>query len=448
MTHSPLIAGPVAPVLQERVIYALDALESTMQVPESALSPEDVRNDEQYIREHSQFMLSVLIASKPDDIFILDKTFEGQTFLIEWLRKIYGRVGIKMSENIYYALPKEFAVTARAILETEPTIHTVSTICFSYILDAVFPDSVRLAASRHINAKTSLSELADRYGLRVPTTVMCDVAEMTDVYNSKFESFAKPVYVKLDGLGGGAHVVKVTDASTLTEIQNKYPPGQQCIIQEAIPDDYLETIHIYSISDGTVSYEGSRSKMVSNNQWYGNIFSPRLKLSDTQKDALDTAAKAVRQAGYTSDKPLLLGIDAFMNKEDIYITEFNARWLGSSSTEYILRKLGVYGSVDAVAMSDSIGEDDVDRYMKWIERHVYSPSPQNGTSFSVLPLGFSAYVDDGNRLVGCIVFGDFLTFQAEFRQAFSDRSLPLLEQTAEIYKSTARKLAVINGGVT
>jgi hypothetical protein len=55
--------------------------------------------------------------------------------------------------------------------------------------------------------------------------------------------------------------------------------------------------------------------------------------------------------------------------------------------------------------------------------------------FSVIPLAFSAYVDeDGARMVNFIVLGDFEAFAKQIETIFSNKSFSFLKNSLRAYK--------------
>jgi hypothetical protein len=123
--------GPIAPTSEKVLLYALDAEESSVTQPEEELTARAQRIDEEYVRSNSAFVLSVLPATKPADLFILDEVFRDQMHLVDWLRDAYHPLGVEFSENIFFAPPKRFPLTVKELLR-EHEVAAVSTICFSY----------------------------------------------------------------------------------------------------------------------------------------------------------------------------------------------------------------------------------------------------------------------------------------------------------------------------
>ncbi|HSX33329.1 MAG TPA: amino acid adenylation domain-containing protein [Candidatus Saccharimonadales bacterium] len=440
-TVSDVIVGPVTPFIDGPIIYALDSEESSMLGPESDLSPSDIEEDDAYIRENSLYTLSILLTSRPEDYYILDTIYESQAYLIDWLRKLYAPLGVGMSEHVLFAEPKHYAETAKQVLESESGVRAITTICYSYNLAQTFPDSTHLEASRYVNAKTALPLLGQKYNLSVPHTIITTVAQVVEKCKTDFDLDHSSVFAKLDGLGGGFGVFHIQNLDEAEALQQNYPHELRCILQQAVDDSYVETSHLYTIDEAAAKYECSRVKLTANHARYGNIFIPNWQLAPAQQHALDMAAQAVQKEGYRAAKPLLLGMDAFMNGDELLLTEYNARWSGSSAPEFILRRLGLRQKVMSIGVIDTIREDELKTCMQWLEAHMYNPETAENAPFSVLPLGFSGYVEEGTRLISYIVIGDFHAFKQAARETLNEASLPLLDRTAELFDTIMNKLS-------
>ncbi|HKU18131.1 MAG TPA: hypothetical protein VJP80_02550 [Candidatus Saccharimonadales bacterium] len=434
--------GPAKPLYDRTMLYALDAEESTMQQPYAELSSAARKEDVQYVRDNSVYTCSVLPSTQPDDVFMLDAAYEAQPQLIQWLRDVYANLGVQFSRHIVYAPPQQFAAKSAELLKARPDLQTVASICYSYNAQRAFPDEQHLAASIRVNAKTTLTNLAKQYGFAIPRSFVTTVAKAASLYDREFAAHQTSVYVKLDGLGGGSNVVRAANRAEVVAVAKLYPGNVSCMLQEAVDRSYFETIHIYHITDTAITYDGSRATMTHDAAWYGNIFDPRIRLNAKQRAMLDAAARAIQQEGYAAREPLLVGFDAFMNPEDILITECNARWLGSTPSEYALRRLGagVYTSVRAVSTIDGVAEHELPKFMDWVQAHLFDPRRTTSQPYAVLPLGFSGYVDNGERLVSIIIVGDFHACASAIRQAFSSKSFALLDNSARIYDHVMSKM--------
>ena len=435
-----VIIGPIRPLPSKPMLYALDAEESSMQEPEEELSKEGQAIDEAYIRENSIFAFSMLPSTKPEDFLILDEVYEHQPELLAWFRSVYDKLNVHMTDQVQYATPKHFKRKVVRILADHSELDVVSTVCYSYNSQDLFPDNTHLLASRHVNAKTALGELSEKYHFSIPKTVLTSVAEAPARFKQEFSNQGQSVYAKVDGLGGGSNVSFVASADIMAGALQNYAPDQACILQEAIGDTYFETIHVYSIANDSIQYDSSRAKMTKDKQWYGNIFDPKIVLTEHQRAMLDAAAYAVQQEGYAAEEPLLVGFDAFMDDTTILITECNARWLGSTPSEYALRRLGIYDSVTATSTIDEVTEDELAAYMSWVEANLFEPGSELERPFALLPLGFSGYVVQGKRAVGLIVIGDLRACHADIRQKFSSGSFGLMDNSVAMYGHVTSKL--------
>lgn len=433
--------GPTKPLYDRTMLYALDAEESSMLQPYSALTSSARTEDAQYIRDNSVYTCSVLPSTQPEDVFILDSVYKTQPHLVQWLREVYVRLGVQFSKHVEYASPLRFATKSVELCKERPDLQTVASICYSYNSQAAFPDKQHLTASARVNAKTTLAQLATQYGFTIPRSILTTVAEAAAVYDNELAADQKSVYVKIDGLGGGSNVVRAASRAEVAAIAERYLGTTPCILQRAIDDTHFETIHIYHVSNTAITYDGSRAKMTHDGAWYGNVFDPRIRLNAKQRATLDAAARAIQQEGYAASEPLLVGFDAFMDSEEVLITECNARWLGSTPPEYMLRRLGVYDAVRAVSTIDSVTEHEFPKFMDWVQNHLFNPRNKTVLPYAVLPLGISGYVDNGGRLVSLIIVGDLHECISALRKTFSDQSFPLMENSNRIYDHVMSKIS-------
>ncbi|MFB9905559.1 hypothetical protein [Allokutzneria oryzae] len=422
--------GPIAPMPGRTTLYALDAEESSVTEPEEKFSDRTVRIDGEYTRSNSAYAISVLPATEKDDIFILDEAYRSQTWLIDWLRKVYRVLGIEFAERIHFATPKNFAATSVPLLEQDSAVAAVSTICYSYNLCKTFPVEQHTRTSGYLNAKTSFPDLAKKYSFDIPKSVVTAVRHLRAVAVSEFGFPTVPVYVKMDGLGGGYNVARVVNDRDLDLVLDSYAADQHCVIQEAVDSSYFETIHLYTLADSGIEYQGSRVKITTDGQWYGNIFLPELRLTERQRRTADAAAYAAWHGGYRAREPLLIGLDGFMNGDELLITEFNARWLGSSPAEYIMKRLGIYNKVAALSVFDYVAEGEVQLFMDWVEKNLYRSGEQPARDFMLLPMGIGGYPEENSsRLVNFIIFGDAHACEKDVRKTFSDDSFTLLNNS-------------------
>lgn len=422
--------GPIAPLVDKAMIYALDAEESSMIQPVEKLTDHAVRLDEEYTRSNCTYSMSVLPATQSKDTFILDDVYRSQPELVDWLRQMYRHVGIEFSNRIQFAKPKQFAPLVAELLREDSEISAVSTICYSYNLGKTFPCMRQVATSRYLNAKTSLPGLSERYSFSIPETTVSTIAQVREVAEREFNFPHVPVYVKMDGLGGGYNVKKLSNNEDVERKLSEYDPSERCIVQSAVESSYFETIHLYALADSSIEYLGSRIKITAAGQWYGNIFLPNLALNDHQRRTVDAAAHGAWEEGYRGPEPLLIGFDAFINDTELLITEFNARWLGSSPAEYIMRRLGIYNKTAAVSMFDYIAENELSRFTTWIEKNIYRPELKPRQEFSILPMGVCGYRDAGSsRLANFIILGDAHACERDVRRIFSTASFKLLRNS-------------------
>jgi hypothetical protein len=285
-----------------------------------------------------------------------------------------------------------------------------------------------------------LAELANEYSIAIPKTIVTTVGRIEELAAREFGFPQRPVYLKVDGLGGGFNVRAITRPEEVAVAIEDYSASQPRVIQQAIDESYAETIHIYTVSDSAIEYQGSRMKITVDDQWYGNIFLPGLRLTEQQRKVVDNAARAARGTGYSSPEPRLIGFDGFLNKEELFIIECNARWLGSSPAEYIMKRLGIFNKVMAMSVFDYIAETEMADFMAWTERNLFDPDKHEQQEFSILPMGFSGYQEaDGTRIANIIIFGNVPACGQDIRKSFSKQSFTLLDNSISTLDAVMRK---------
>lgn len=440
MNKKQIFAGPTLGDSKDRILYALDAEESSMIKPESELSEKEKEIDTEYVMNNTTWALSMYAWSKPGDCFMLDDEYKKYPHIIGWLQKIYNRLGFKLTQNIVYAPPKKFAEQAVKIAELE-NYDVIASICFSFNSKDIYRTESYIEPNVKVNSKTSLFEFAEKFGFSVPKTVNTTIDSLNTIL-SKFNFPDKSIFLKFNGLGGGNSVKQIKTEDELNTIINSVSGSTEVMIQEKIGDEYLETISVGLSYPDKIVWWPTRVKMISETNWYGNIFLPDLNLNDTQKENLERIAKAVRENGYCHEKGLLVGFDGFIGKNELLITEINARYYGSCPPTQILTRLGLLGKVQAVSSFDYIHESDAERYMEFFEKHLYDNSKNE--DFSVIPMGFSAYLEKNQRIVNYIVIGNFEAFCDAVKKEFSNESFIMVNNSKDIYIKTKNKLEKIN----
>lgn len=429
MNKHEYFVGPTLGDPEEPLLYCLDSDESTMVCPEDQLTEQAKISDEEYVRNNSAFILAALATTKEDDHFILDAEFKNVTHLFQWQVSIYQKLGLTPTPNVYFVSVKNFASFANTLLQKEQ-LSTVSTIGYSFLMRNAFPIDSMLKVSKKINAKTSLLSLSQKYQFSIPKSILLSLSELKSDKLKALDFPAKPAYLKMDGLGGGYNVKKISSIEELKQfLDNSSNKSLMVLAQQGVPSGFIETEHIFIIYPTQIKHLYSSIQITKNSSWYGNVFLRNPTLTVAQNAALLNASKALQSEGYAHEKGLLVGFDSLANANEMYILEINARWLGSLPVERLLRKLNLLNNQVIFSSFDYIAEQDFVSYMKFSENYLYNNLKQ--FPFSFIPLSFSAYLVDLTRVVYFVVIGDVVAFAKTVRSTFSKDSFTMLDNSLE-----------------
>lgn len=426
-----MFIGPTLGPSHKPVIYSLDSDESSMIAQEQQLTEREKAFDKEYVENNTAYTLSMLSYTKPSDYIILDKNFQNRSELVPWTQKMFAELGIETAEHIQYAEPKKFPELAKK-LAAEHSIDTIATIGYSYVLNSYFPVEKYLEISKIINSKTELLGLSEKYKFSIPYSVVTTLSELQQHVPEQFNFPEQALYIKLNGLGGGNNVIRVGTHQELKEALKTLPLDIDVLVQQEVKATCTHGIATYIIYPDRFELTCVRTKMTTGSTWYGNIFSPEIHLSQAQISSLDNAARAVQELGYAAEYGLLVGFDMFFDEKDIFINEINGRYLGSTPSEMLMKRLGILNQRVAVSSFDYVAEDEIEAYMKFVETHLYKKGDTQG--YSMIPMSFAAYPSaEGQRIVFFVVLGDFETFAKDVKAVFSDKSFVMLDNSLQVY---------------
>ena len=429
MGKQEYFVGPTLGEPGEALLYCLDSDESTMICPEEQLTAHAKIVDEEYVRNNSAFILATLAATKEKDHFILDAEFKNVSHLLQWQLAIYQKLGLTPTSNIYFVSVKNFAAFAKNLLKQEK-LKTISTIGYSFLMRKFFSIDPILKISKTVNAKTSLLPLSQKYHFPIPKSVLFKLSELTTDKLKILDFPTRPVYLKMDGLGGGYNVKKVSTVSELKSFLDKHLDKSLMILaQQGVPSAFIETEHIFMIYPTQTKHLYSSIQITKNSSWYGNVFLRKPTLTAAQRTALLNATKALQNEGYAHEKGLLVGFDSLANAAEMYIIEINARWLGSLPVERLLRRLNLLNKQTIFSSFDYVAEPDFVKYMEFAASYLYDSSKH--TDFAFIPLSFSAYLVDATRVVYFMVIGDVKAFAKAVRSIFSKDSFTMLDNSLD-----------------
>lgn len=424
-------AGPFLKRNNKKVLYALEADELTMFVPRGELSDEDRNIEPDYVREMSSFGLSIFPSTDPEDGLILNSEYKNYLPWIDWLRTVHTNLGLNPTDKVYFSKPGSFYEDAKNIVEDLDSYEIVSSTSFSYDLSSYFDISSYLQISQTVNRKTELVRLSKLYGFSIPySQEINSPEELVSLHGVKY-----PIFLKQDGLGGGAKVFKITNP---TEINESKVPNEKSIVQTALPESSVEVTTTFLSQYPIPVKMNHRIALVDSGYTYGSIYHPDFKLDMAQENNLAAASQGIAKEGYISESPLIVGLDSFLLGRDLTIIEVNARWLASTPQNLLLNKLGVLGGGIFTPITDRVAEDEVNMFMHFCEENLY---PNNGSPFAIIPVSFSAYLEaDNTRMYSYIVAGSLDSFCQAIRYRFSSRTLPLMSKVVNIYENNCKKL--------
>jgi hypothetical protein len=438
MLRQELVIGPIVGRDDNPIVYALDSDETYMQKKEDELTDHDKKVNASYVRDNTAFITAIIPSTKPEDIFLLHSEYETQMSFIEWHIDQFRKMGLNPTSNFRFAPAKQVAHYAKDIAQ-QNNIEIISTISYSYLLVADYDIKDKLEASIRVNSKKTLATIAETYDVSVPKTIAFSKRSITQSDLDSINFSDKGGYIKFDGLGGGNNIIKALTCEDLEKILKDPKWPNEGIIQEVIDDSFIEAASIFKISDFATEYVQTRVSMIMDGVWYGNIFLPKLPISDGQKREMYKIADVVKEIGYTARYDLHACFDGFIKRDEIYFTEINARYVGSNPPGLVLDRLGIMQTHQAVSSFDYIHEDEIEKYKTFCEEYLFIEGKEK--LFNIIPLGFSAHTEENNtRLVYYVVIGDFEAFVASVKGVFSEKSFVTAENSLRVYKNVYKKM--------
>ncbi|WP_194847297.1 GNAT family N-acetyltransferase [Candidatus Neptunochlamydia vexilliferae] len=424
-TDQVLFVGPTLGSQGEPVIYSLDSDESSAITPEEALSEEAKASDREYAQNNTAFTLAAAATANKEDHVILDTAFQQAPSLLEWQFSIHEKLGLEVTKNIHFAPSKSFAPLAKELAK-KTGISTISTIGYSFLLNETFSIEEELTISKKVNAKTSLLELSKLYEFPISPSKLLSFDDLTSEALESLGFPNQPVYLKANGLGGGYNVKRIATAKELDAfIRSNHDTKPQVLAQRGVPSSFVETEHIFIVYPERVEYLYPSIQLTAGSSWYGNLFKKTAELTSKEEKALLAATRALQKEGYAKEKGTLVGFDSLSNGSEIYILEFNARWLGSLPVARLLDHLGLLNKEEVFSSFDYIHEEDLKKYQEFGENHLYGTS--NTSGFAFIPLSFSPYSTDSKRVVYYVVTGDIVAFAKKVKEEFGERSFEMLD---------------------
>lgn len=279
-----------------------------------------------------------------------------------------------------------------------------------------------LAISREVNSKMTLARDAGQHGIPVPASLVVHHGDLDGAAARKFlQAASGPVMLKVMGLAGARNVTSVDSIDAAKAYLAEYEPDLEVLLQQRLDaNEYTEMTADLLVADDRIEIANLRQILFQDGLWVGNYISDRIRLSETQREALLRVGEYVRSKGYSAAEGLNCGIDFFVRGEDIMIIEINARWTGGLMPAAMVQRLGL-GDGDTVVAFDAIASSSLDAYLDFCDRHLYR---NPGQAFAGIPMGFSPYTftDDAGRehmYVWQMIHGDL----AAFRHA-REQSLP------------------------
>lgn len=417
--------GPFAPSPLRPDVYCMAGDEGLMFAPERRLGAHQLRHHELMRYNILPYALAMWPLSKPEDQLVLDELWLTTPELLRWHGRFYERMGLTPTRQLHFAPPRELY---RRALRVRPAAGRVLSVCYSYAVAEVASIRRELRATQTANSKIELVRRAPRAGYPIPRSLVVPSARLRPEVLARHLGFPRTaVYAKADGLGGGFNVKRLRRAADCAAFAESYATGTTFVVQEAIDRRrWSEEIADFVLRPTGVSLANVRRKLTYQNQWFGNVYSPRLYLNDAQFQGLLACTAELQRAGYAAPEGLLCGMDYFQNGRTLQITDVNARFTGGYPVALLLDRLGLRDKTLAYGHWDLLHPEDEAPYRKLVEKHAPRPGRAPKT-FALFPVSFSPAVQEGRRYVWLLVFGDYRAFLEEKRRRLPPRSLELAE---------------------
>lgn len=414
----------------DKKLFAFDADEQIFFKSESELNEFEKKLDDYNKIENAIYWFSLLPITTKDDNLILDKVYESKKDEIEWYKSIYKQLWLDVTDNIYFSEVRNFYKTAINIVKIN-TVDIISTIWYSTDLLKYFPDTKPMFdISNKINAKSNFLNLANKYSFRIPETNVLNTKKV----KINLDKQAFPIFLKLDWIWWWRNVFKLDKLSDFESIEDIVLLSDKVLIQKSVPENYIEITVEILIDWNDYKIYNIQWAMTYWTKRYGCMFIDWLKLNNFQRLQIDNLVRGVINEWYTWDKPIWLWIDAFVNDSDIYITEFNARWISTTPIELVLEKLWILNKIESVAVYDQIFRSEYNYYKYFVENNLFGVD--NSKGFSIVPLS-TWYMDMANWYItiNFIVVWNFNKFVDCIKKEFSIYSFTYMDNTIREYNN-------------
>lgn len=411
------------PGILQSTTYAMSADDIELHFDANNLTPKQTEEFES-LKDLMGFLQVALIGiGKPDDHLMLYDAF-SQPPWPQRLKRIacfFESMGIETipAEHWHYH-PKHgfYESVAKDIPDTE----TFTLYLTSGSNKVIHEDSEKLRISQDMNSKVFFAQHAPEFGIPVPDTLVTTKKELGGSEVAEFlNRYGNQVMLKILGLSGARNVTVVNSQQDCLDYVQEFHPDLDVILQQRLDlDRFTEMTVDLRITPDEISVANVRKIMFSEGLWVGNLLGPEVVLTNAHKEVLMKVGDYARAHGFVLPEGINCGIDYFIDGDDVMVIEINARWTAGLFPTEIIKMAGAQGET-GVAFVDLVAADMFDTYLDFIDKHLYSRSPED---FAVIPNGVSAIpqtIDGQEFFFGWqTITGDFEVFKAARREQLGD----------------------------
>jgi len=417
--------GPYFPSLDKPVVYCMVGDEPLMFLPKELLNRKQLNHLNMMRYGILPYAMATVPFSNENDKIVLDAEFINmQTFFEDHL-DCYKLSGINFSKNIHFS-PSELMYQEAINISDHDQM--ICSVCFSHALNDTININDQLDVSKKANSKLHLIANANARNYQVPLSYIVSKEEILQKRNALFNDYPHETLCKADGLGGGFNVFEIKNFDDLTNEIDNFNHVDQFVIQKKLDKSiYTEFAIDFIMKDSGCEFYSARKKLTWNNQWFGNLFEPNIKLNDIQKNNLDNCLNHLRETGYVSKDGYVCCIDVLQNDSEQYILEINARWSGGFPIAKFLNKINYQADAKVTAYMDYINLSELKNYIEFVKQNLFTISDKNIVSndYKVFPTGFCPVADNNKVCVWICVFGNFDEFTNSVASQFSEASFTM-----------------------
>ena len=412
-----------SPGIPQSTTYAMSADDIELHFDADNLTPKQTEEFES-LKDLMGFLQVALIGiGKPSDHLMLYDAFSQPPWpkRLKRLSGFFESMGIQtIPAQHWHYHPKQgfYESVAKDIPDTE----TFTLYLTSGSNKVIHADPDRLRISQDMNSKVFFAQHAPDFGIPVPETLVTTKGELGGSQVADFLSkHGNQIMLKILGLSGARNVTVVNSQQDCLDYVEEFPADLDVILQERLDlDRFTEMTVDLRITPDDISIANVRKIMFSEGLWVGNLLGPDVILTKAQEKVLMKVGEYARAHGFVLPEGINCGIDYFIDGDDVVVIEINARWTAGLFPTEIIKMAGAQQET-AVAFVDLVAADKFDTYLDFIDKHLFSRSPED---FAVIPNGVSAIpqmIDGQAFFFGWqTITGDFEAFKAARRAHLGD----------------------------